>query len=379
MARRAFDEEVETLPELTLPPIPRWDQIVGQDRAIEVLQASLASGRSHHAWLFSGPVGVGKYTTALAFASCLLDPTSAANFGGVIEPDPESATQVRLRSGAHPDLHIVRKELALHSSDPNVRKRKLATIPIDVVRQHLLEPAYRAPTIARDCLAPKVFIVDEAELLDRSASNAPVQNALLKTMEEPPPGTVLILVTTSEDRLLPTIRSRCQRLRFGSLSHEDMERWFGTASIEIPPGSREWLMRIAQGSPGRLVEAIEAGIDSWAEPLNPILAAFDRGQPVFDLGPVAAGLIDSYATSWTAAGPNRSKEVGNRRAAQLLLSLFAGHFSRGLRDGVDPDWSARAIMRCEQSSREMASNVQAALVFDALAADLTVTRPAARS
>lgn len=373
MAKRAFDEEVEELPELTLPPIPRWDQIIGQHRAIEVLQASLASGRSHHAWLFAGPPGVGKFTTALAFASCLMDPTSAPNLGGMIEPDPDSPTQVRLHKGDHPDLHVIRKELALHSSDPNVRSRKLATIPIDVIRQHLLEPAYRAPTIARDCLATKVFIVDEAELLDRSSTNAPVQNALLKTLEEPPPGTMLILVTTSEDRLLPTIRSRCQRIRFGSLSDADMDHWLTTASCEVPSGSRDWLLRVAQGAPGRLVEAVEANIAEWAGPLTPVLTAFERGQPVFDLGPIAAGLIESYASAWAAAGPNRSKEVGNRRASQLLLSIFAGHFNRGIRQGVDPDWSARAILRCEQSGQELASNVQPALVFDALAADLTVT------
>lgn len=378
MARRAFDEEVEVLPELKLPRILGWDEIIGQDKAIEVMQTSLSSGRVHHAWLLSGPPGVGKLTTALAFAACLMDPSSAPNLGGVFEPDPQSPTQERLRAGAHPDLHVVRKELALCSSDPNTRRRKLATIPIGVIQEHLIEPAHRAPTIARDALAQKVFIVDQAELLDRSPTNAPVQNALLKTMEEPPPGTVVVLVTTNEDRLLPTIRSRCQRLAFRSLSDDEMTRWMTTSDIEIPDGASDWLMRFAQGSPGRLVEALESGLDAWAGPLGPILSAFDAGEPVFDLGPIAKRLLDSYAAAWTSAGPNRSKEVGNRQAARQLLSVLADHFRRGVRRGVDPDWSARAIMRCERATRELASNVQPALVFDALAADLTVVSTPAR-
>ncbi len=378
MARRAFDKEVEVLPELTLPPILRWDQIIGQDKAVEVMTTSLSSGRIHHAWLLSGPPGVGKLTTALAFAACLMDPTSAPNLAGQFEPDPDSRTQERLRAGSHPDLHLVRKELALYSNDPKIRKRKLATIPLGVVQEHLIEPAHRAPTIARDALAQKVFIVDEAELLDRSATHAPVQNALLKTMEEPPPGTVVILVTTNEDRLLPTIRSRCQRLAFRSLADDEMSRWMTALSIEVPPDARDWLMRFAQGSPGRLIEALESGLESWAEPLGPILAAFDAGQPVFDLGPVAKGLIENYAATWVAAGPNRSKEVGNRQAARQLLSVLADHFRRGIRSGVDPDWSARAILRCERAGRELVSNVQPALVFDALAADLTVVTTPAR-
>lgn len=378
MARRAFDEEVEVLPELTLPPIPRWDQIVGQDQPIEVMQTALASGRTHHAWLFAGPPGVGKFTSALAFASCLMDPTTARNLGGRYEPDPDSATQRRLRAGEHPDLHIVRKELALYSDNSKVRERKLASIPLEVIREHLLEPAYRAPTVARDAIAPKVFIVDEAELLDRSESWAPVQNAILKTMEEPPPGTVVILVTTSEDRLLPTIRSRCQRLAFRTLSDDEMIRWLSGSDIAVPPGSRDWLMQVAQGSPGRLVEAIEAGLESWAQPLGTIFAAFDAGRPVFDFGPLAKGLIESYAASWTAGGKNRSKEVANRRAARQLLAVLAGHFQQGLRRSHDPEWHARAVMRCERAERELASYVQPALVFDALAADISVTSPIAQ-
>lgn len=370
VARKTLDQPVEVLEELTLPPIPRFGSIIGQDHAVQLLQKTLASGRVPHAWIFHGPQGVGKFTTALAFAAALMDESTGPTLTGMVEPDPDSPTQQRLATGVHPDLHIIRKELALYSADPKLRGRKLSTIPIDIVREHLLTPAYLAPAIASKALAPKVFIVDEAELLDRSPTHAPVQNALLKTLEEPPPGTVLILVTTSEDRLLPTIRSRCQRVAFRSLTDAEMHEWLAGADISLPRGSEEWMLRFAQGSPGRLVEAIEAGLDSWASTLGPVLGALSAGRPVFDLGAIAHRLIENYASAWVAAGPNRSKEAANRAAAHRLLSVIADEFRRTMRSGGDADHSARAIMRLEQAERELASNVQPALVFDALAADL---------
>lgn len=356
--------------ELRLPPILRWGSIIGQDRAVNVLQKALASGRIPHAWIFHGPQGVGKFTTALTFAATLMDETSSPGLTGLIEPDPDSPTQRRLVAGAHPDLHVIRKELALFSGERSVRERKLASIPIEVVREHLLTPAYLAPAITSKARAPKVFIVDEAELLDRSPTNAPVQNALLKTLEEPPPGTVLILVTTSEDRLLPTIRSRCQRVPFRSLSDEEMTRWLAGTPLEIDPSAREWLLRFAQGSPGRLMEAVESGVGQWEPVLVPVLDALIDGHPVFDLGAIAQGLIEAYAGAWVEAGSNRSKEVANRVAARQLLSVLAEHWRMAIRAGRSPDRCARAIMRLERAERELASNVQPALVFDALAADL---------
>lgn len=372
MARRSADEPIEVLDELKLPPIPRWDSVIGQDRAINVLQKTLASGRIPHAWILHGPQGVGKFTTALAFAATLMDETSAAGLTGLIEPDPDSPTQRRLAGGNHPDLHVIRKELALFSAERSVRERKLASIPIEVVREHLLAPAYLAPGIASRALAPKVFIVDEAELLDRSPTNAPVQNALLKTLEEPPSGTVLILVTTSEDRLLPTIRSRCQRVPFRSLTDQEMAQWLSRSMVEIDRSTREWMLRFAQGSPGRLMEAVESGIDKWEPVLAPVLGALTDGRPVFDLGAIAHGLIEAYASTWVDAGPNRSKEAANRAGARQLLSVLAEHLRLGTRTGREPERCARAVMRLERAERELASNVQPALVFDSLAADLAV-------
>src|SRR5262245_54578077 len=121
--------------------------ILGQSRALEILQSALDSGRFHHGWIFSGPRGVGKFTTALEIAASLLgtEPNQIAN---------------------HPDLHVIRKELALYSDDPEIRARKLMSIPLAVLREHMLggkvgetihdAAAYRTAVRGRG----KVFIID---------------------------------------------------------------------------------------------------------------------------------------------------------------------------------------------------------------------------
>ncbi|MEL7484826.1 MAG: AAA family ATPase, partial [Planctomycetota bacterium] len=235
--------------------------VLGHDRPIHQLTAAIESERLHHAWVFHGPKGVGKLTTALAFAALVLDPTTERDLSGNLAPDPAGRVQSLLQAGTHPDLHVITKELARYSTERSVRESKLTTIPKDVVETHLLRPAALAPQLNSGALATKVFIVDEAELLDRSPTNAPVQNALLKTLEEPAPGTLIILVTSDEQRLLPTIRSRCQRVRFAPLPGDAMQHW--TKSQDLTPDQADWALRFGQGSPGLVLEAIATGQDRW--------------------------------------------------------------------------------------------------------------------
>jgi DNA polymerase-3 subunit delta' len=216
-AKRKPPREVEVKPakrpEVAPAPRPlRLAQVLGQERAIATLRAAIQSGRIHHAWIFHGPAGVGKFTTALAFAALILDPSSAPDLSGQVEVDPDSKTQQLLASGTHPDLFIITKELAAVSREASVRESKQRNIAKEVLAEFLLEPATRSRVSGDQALASKVFIVDEAELMDRHG-----QNALLKTLEEPPPGAVIILVTANEDRLLTTCGAAANRsgsLRF---------------------------------------------------------------------------------------------------------------------------------------------------------------------
>lgn len=364
------------IPAPELPPVPRpvpLASILGQDRALAALDAALRTGRLHHAWIFHGPPGVGKFTTALAFAAVLLDPTTAAGLSGAVEPDPESQVQRLLAAGTHPDLHIITKELSLFSADPDVRKSKQITIPKDVIDTHLLQPAALAPTLrhARPPRASKVFIIDEAELLDRSPGNAPTQNAILKTLEEPPPGTVIILVTSSEDRLLPTIRSRCQRVGFGPLEPEVMKRWLAKRGPELEPRERDWLIGFSDGSPGVLLAAIEGGFYGWAQELEPMLASTQRGAYEPDLGPAMARLADDWAKAWVEAHELASKESANRAGARWMFRLLSARLRPGLRHAETAPLHAEALELVRRAERLLDSSVQLGFVMESLSVELS--------
>lgn len=360
---------------LELPaPVP-LASIIGQDRAIGQLQDAMASGRLHHAWIFHGPEGVGKFTAALAWAALLLDPTTAKELSGVYAPDPDSQTQTLLASGTHPDLHVIVKELARFSSEASVRNSKLTTIAKDVVDTHLIRPASLAPVMRSSSMAGKVFIVDEAELMDRSESNATTQNAILKTLEEPAPGNIIILVTSSEDRLLPTIRSRCQRIAFTPLPDEAMRVWLAGSGLGVTGEERDWLLRSCDGSPGRLKSMHESGMYAWHKTVAPLLAEAERGMHPIGLGATMATLVDQWAAAWVKEGDpkgeNRSKESANRLGARRMLGLVGDSVRTGLSDPRRAPGAIRAVEMINRAQREIDLNVNLKLVFDHLAAGLS--------
>jgi DNA polymerase-3 subunit delta' len=162
----------------------------GQERAVAQLRRALAGSRVAHAYLFTGPVGCGKHTTGLAFAAalnCLDRPGEGCS---------ECASCAKIAAGIHPDVQTL------------VREGAAQIIPIDTIRAQVIPQLAMAPHEAR----ARVFLVEEA-----TALQGPAANALLKTLEEPPPRTHFVLGTAAPDQLLPTIRSRCQRVGFAPL------------------------------------------------------------------------------------------------------------------------------------------------------------------
>jgi len=370
----------EARPSVEAPsaPLVDFDSIVGHDRAIEVLQGAIRSKRIHHAWIFQGAQGVGKFTVASALAAVILDPTSVPNMAGVIEADPASETRRLIGAGTHPDLHVVTKELARFSDDARVRGAKLMNIPLDVLRTRVLEPASLAPSVARGALASKVFIIDEAELIDLNG-----QNALLKTLEEPAPGTVIILVTSQAERLLPTIRSRCQRVAFGPLSEEEMRAWLereasreDSALRELSESGRAAALSIAEGAPGMAVLAVRTGMVDWPGLIEPKLAELDAGRPAPDLGRLMAELVNGWASAWVEAHDGASKDAANKAGAGHMFRLVASHYRRLLGGGAS-DRASRAIERVGEAEAIARSNVQGIFVFEDLAASLAETREGA--
>lgn len=356
-------------------PAPvKFSQILGQDRALKILADAIRSGRVHHAWIFHGPAGVGKFTAALAFAALILDDTTKAK-GDQPLPASDSRVQQLLTAGTHPDLHIITKELARYSEDAQVRERKLITIPRDVIDTHLIAPAALASALPGG-LASKVFIVDEAELLDRSPNNAPTQNAILKTLEEPPPGTVIILVTTSPDRLLTTIRSRSQQVAFAPLPDAAMKEWMHEhrEQIQPPVGADDlpWLQSFAAGSPGELLAAHQGGLAAWSRTLEPLLAQADSGKYAPGLGPTMAKLIDEWAGAVVDKDKQASKDAANRAGAELMFRLLSQRARQQLRrQTASPEKQLTAIANIREAERQLDAGVQAQFVMEWLSTQLS--------
>ncbi len=347
-------------------------KILGQVKAVETLLAGLRSGRFAHAWIFAGPRGVGKFTTAIELARIILDPGAGPDSA----VDDAGETARLIDAGVHPDLHVVRKELARFSDDADVRKKKLTNIPIDVLREHVIggmvggkfqeAPAYRTSVRGHG----KVFIIDEAELLDKDG-----QGVLLKTLEEPPLGTYFILVTSRPHRLFPTIHSRCRHVAFRPLDDAAMNQWFGAAGLDVSGPEQAWIREFCQGSPGMATIAAEYGFHKWHLTLAPMLDQLATGFFPADLGATMASLVDAFATEWVKRNLNASKRSANNDGARYLFTILAAHADRQLRaavaQGDPPDAILKAIDLIAEAERQLWANVNLKQVLENLAVQWT--------
>jgi len=349
--------------------------ILGQNRALEILQSALNSGRFHHAWIFSGPKGVGKFTVAMRLARVLLDPELRDRPDALTDPQPshsESRIQQQISLGTHPDLHIIRKEMVLYSEDRQLRDKKQTNIPIDLLRERVIggksgetiheAAAYRTAMLGQG----KVFIIDEAELLAREA-----QNAMLKTLEEPPPQTWLFLITSQPEDLYATIHSRCQQVRFGRLDDAAMQQWAKGIELEVggqrSEDEKAWALEFAEGSPGVAKVALEYGFAEWQAKLDPMLADLSRGKFPVQMGATLGELAETFAQAWVKNHKNASKDAANKDATRHLFSLLAA-FARKRLAALDDDvdrWAA-AIDLLAEAERQLDSNVNMKLVLENL-------------
>jgi len=359
------------------------DRIIGQTAAVEALQTALRSDRMHHAWIFAGPAGVGKCTTAIELARLLLDPDAGRDLAGNFSADPVSRVGRMVAAGSHPDLHLIRKELALHSSVRELARRKLISIPLDLLREHMLggrtnddkrhdAAAYRTPVEGH----AKVFIIDEAELMDAAG-----QNALLKTLEEPPPSTYIILVTSRPERLLPTVLSRSQLVRFGPLDNAAMDRWRAASDLETDDANWTWAATFAEGSPGLAALAVEYDFHRWATEFQPMLRDVGEGRYHATLATRFAEFVDGFAEAWVSSHDNASKDAANKAGAGHLFRLLSAHARAGLEGacrgntGVDP-W-LRMIDLIRDTEAHLEANVNPKMAFENFVAQWTAGHGAA--
>lgn len=212
--------------------------IVGHEWAVQLLQSSLGNGRLPHAVLIAGDPQVGKRTLALALAS-------AINCEQPDRPCGECRSCVKIARGTHPDVRLVEAESGERSREGVLKIEQIR----DVQRFAALAPM-ESPF--------KVIILREFE-----RATLPAANALLKTLEEPPPQVRLVLTSARPDALLPTIVSRCQTIQLRPLPleqirHALVERWLAS------PKQADLLARLSQGRIGWAVQRLTDG-EVWED------------------------------------------------------------------------------------------------------------------
>jgi len=222
------------------------------------LQMARASGRIPHAYLFAGPVGVGKQMLAERFGRLLLcsKPVKLkppAEAGGAkhdwFDACGTCEECVMLAAGTHPDYRVLHRGYRKFHPEAKVQRQKGLELTIDLVRHFVLEQINKRAARGR----AKVFVIGEAERLNPEA-----QNAMLKTLEEPPDDTFLILIARSAERLLSTIRSRCQPVAFGPLPSAFVAARL--AERQIAGADATYLAELSEGSLGQALRYASLGL-----------------------------------------------------------------------------------------------------------------------
>lgn len=232
--------------------------IHGQDAATDALFAAMKSGSLHHAWLIAGPQGIGKASFARAAAARLLAEAAEPDaLPRALSLPDNNRTAALMIAGAHPDYRELRRLPKKDGKDGELAR----SITIDQVRALAPFLGTMASMSSR-----RVIVIDSADELERPGAS----NALLKSLEEPPAGTIFLLVSHAPGRLLPTIRSRCRLLRLEPLNDAAMRDALRAALPEASEEEIAGLVRAGAGSPGQALRYAELGLSDIDDALNAI-------------------------------------------------------------------------------------------------------------
>ena len=318
----------------------RFSEVRGQQHLVDALRNAVIDDRIGHAYLFSGPRGTGKTSTARILAKVL---NCEATVDG--EPCCECDSCLSIENGSSFDVH----ELDAASNNG-----------VDAIRELIARASLGTPG------RTKVYILDEVHMLSTAASNA-----LLKTLEEPPDHVVFVLATTDPQKVLPTIRSRTQHFEVNLLSAADLEGLVdyvvADAGLELSPEGRAHVLRVGAGSARDTLSALDRIVAAGGVPdsndavdelvealcerdtaraLIAVEAALSRGRGPRVLGESLIARLRDVFLAAVGADLSRLTDTDRERAVEQASRLSAGGATRalevlgeafvGIQDALDP-------------------------------------------
>ncbi|MCS7304518.1 MAG: DNA polymerase III subunit [Thermoguttaceae bacterium] len=279
-----------------------WQGILGHDRIAERFRQAAAKGRLNGSLLFVGPAGVGKATFAYKLAHALLCQSRPE---AALDPCNCCTACQLVLAGTHPDLHLVRKP-------PDK-----SFIPLEVFigqREHRMREGLIYELGLKPFLGGrKIAIIDDADYLHAESANC-----LLKTLEEPPPQTLIILIGTSPARQLPTIRSRCQLVRFQPLSAQIVEEILLREGVVSDPTQARRVALVSEGSLERARQLADPQLWSFRKTLWTALS-----QPRID----PLGLAEQVSSQVESAG---TEAAVRRQRLHVLVDMAAQYYRQVL-------------------------------------------------
>ena len=344
-----------------------WQGIRGHDRVIEQFRQGLTKGRLASTFLFVGPEGIGKRQVATKLAQAMLCTTHEET---ELDPCGTCPACQQVLSDSHPDLQIVQK--------PADR----AFIPVETFigdRENRMRTGlcrFISLTAGQD--KRRIAIVDDADWLNQEGANS-----LLKTLEEPSPGAVIILISTSAQRQLPTIRSRSQIVRFHPLSLPDVVACLLDGGHAESTTQAEEMASRADGSVARAIALADPDTIAFRSNLWSALA-----QPRIDRAGLSKA-VNAYADS---GGKETAAKRGQLRLAFQAAAEFYRAVARGgagadlpehvelkqavtlalSRDSGVAEVALSQVDRCLDAIREVNSNANLGILVDAWVCDLAV-------
>ncbi len=360
-------------------------EIFCQDKAIEILQRAFAADKVPHAYIFAGLDGIGKFKTACEWGKLLLckNPVIKNDFADSCGKCDSCRS---VDAASHPDFNHVYKEL-LEFTEEGKDKKTPISFPIDVVREFLIAKASNKPTLSER----KIFVASEGEKLQDAA-----QNCLLKTLEEPPPYCFIILLCSRLDKLLPTIKSRCQIIRFSPIAENIIVEKLKELGVKQEPA--RYFARLSAGSIGQALqwaklELSGAALYQTKKNLVTSLANYRYGDAI-DLEERFLSEGKKIAEAWEEIDKTTSKSDLNRRAIKTILQIIISAISdtmklpltagtivnsdqkediKKLAVRFDPPEAAEKIEDCYKAIQYLEANVNEKLIFDQLLCNLAIS------